>query len=270
VAGASVPFTSGVPNATGVRVGLLSASGATRWTTATVTSTGPTLTIGFATPVVGSGLVVAGGGAAGATDATTVTTASGARYVMDGFLQSALRDASFRFTGYRQGIPVFRTARTARPVSLVARGATAGAVAPGARSLGTAHRVGLTSWGRETDTVTAHRPVTLVRSEAYSAGWRADVRDTATGRHATVAVVRVGLVQGIRLAPGTYTVTWSYQPTSVTVGLLGSAAGALVVVGAGTSWFWRRRSQRRRPSSPVRVTATPRAPTASSGAATRA
>jgi hypothetical protein len=237
----TVVYPSDAPTPSVERVGLLSETGGTDWTRATVTSGADELNIHFAEPVVGSGLVLAGPGSARATDATTVTTAAGGHYVMNGFLQSALRDASFHFRGYRNGIAVFRTTVTGPPVFLLPPETAGTETSSLPASAGTARRVATTSWGRETDTVTVHRPATLVRSEAFSVGWQARVLDTTTGRAVTLPVIRIGLVQGVRLSPGHYTVTWAYRPTSVTVGFFCTLAGTLVVVAAGVLWLWRRR-----------------------------
>jgi hypothetical protein len=132
------------------------------------------------------------------------------------------------------------------------------------KAIATAHRVTATPWGEETDAVTTRRASTLVRSEAYDTGWQAQVRDTVTGRTRTLPVIRLGLIQGVRLPAGSYTVTWTYRPTSVTAGLLGTGAGAVAVIAAGASWCWRRR--RDRLSAPARRRAT----CANSRGATRA
>jgi hypothetical protein len=267
VAGASVSFPSTTPAPGTLRIGVLTARGSTAWTRATVTATGNGLHVALATPAVGFGLVLAGPGADRATDATSVITVARSRYVMDGQLQTALRDASFRFTGYRQGLAVFGTAVRRGPVSLVADGSPSGAVTVGSPVLGTATRVGTTPWGEETDAVTARGPVTLVRSVAFAAGWRAVVRDKASGRTRQAPVIRVGQVAGVRLSAGSYTVTWTYGPGSVTAGLLATGAGTMVVAGAGVSWLGRRR--RRRQGRPVSSTAMPYGSSASSGAGTQ-
>jgi hypothetical protein len=291
IASASVSYTGPAAVPAAVRVGLVSSTGATDWTTAPVKASAGRLTIAFASPVTGSGLVVAGRGTPHATDATTVTTASGATYIMDGLLQSALRDASFHLAGYGDGIAVFRTTARSAPISLDATGADtgttgAGSVGAGSVGVGVVRRVDLTSWGRETDAVTVRRPADLVRSEAFSVGWQARVHNTVTRRSVTLPVTRLGLVQDVHLDPGSYTVTWAYRPASVTAGLLCTLAGSLVVAGAAASWLWYRlrRRHRRQPRGGVdaegldadgaddrnvRPTATPRAPAASSEAAIR-
>ncbi len=230
---------------TGVRVGVLSSTGVTEWTTATVTSAAGRLELSFAPAQSGSGLVLFGGASASATDATTVTSADGARYVMDGELQSALRDASFRFTGYRQSVAMFRTTVTRTPV-WIQPAATTTPGTPSPAVVGAARRVSTTPWGDETDAVATRQPVTLVRSEAFASGWHARVRDTTTGRTRSVPVVRIGLIEGVRVPAGASTVTWTYWPAPVPDGLLGSLAGAIVVVSAALSWFGARRRRRRR------------------------
>lgn len=173
ITGASVTFGGAPPAPGAVRVGLVTDSGGTHFTPATVTSSAGHLEIRFPAPVAGSGLVLAGPGTGSATDTSSVTTVAGRRYQMDGLLQSALRDASFRFTGYRDGIAVFRSSVRSGPISLDATGADSVTTGTGPPGVGTARRVDITSWGRETDAVTVRRPALLVRSEAFSVGWQA-------------------------------------------------------------------------------------------------
>jgi hypothetical protein len=262
----AVALPAATPVPADVHVGVVLHSGGTESVPATVTSSTGGLTVTLEVPVAGAGLVLSGPGVDKATDATTVTTKADEHFAMDGVMQAPLRDASFRLTGYRSGIAVFRTSVTDGPVSLVTGTTRPGETKTGSSALGTARRLDITSWGAETDRVIARQPATLVRSQAFSTGWRATVQDMTTKRTTDSPVVRVGLVQGIRLPAGTYTVTWTYLPTSVTAGLLGTLAGALVVAAAGLSWLWRRRRPRR--ASEVSSTATPRAVPASSAVAT--
>ena len=246
VRSASLAFapTAGAPSPAGLRVGVLSDTGATRWTTATITpAADDDLDISFSTPVLGSGLVLCGPGSQATTDATTVTTASGFHWSMDGNLQSALRDASFHFAGYRSGVALFRTSVT-RPTVWIQSRRSSTPTPPATQELGAVRRVSTTMWGDETDAVTARRPATLVRSEAYATGWTAAARDTTTGRTRPLDVVRIGLIEGVRIPAGSYTVTWTYQPASAGDGLIGSLAGAVVVLAAAASWGWGRRRRR--------------------------
>jgi hypothetical protein len=275
VAAASIVFPSTAPDPALLRVGLVTRSGATAWTPATVTRSGPNLDVVLDRAMVGSGFVVSGPGSSDATDATTVTTTVGRHFEMDGAMQSALRDASFCFVGYRQELAVFRTTATRRLVWIEGPRATSPVAAPVPTALGSARRVTSTTWGDETDAVTTRRATTLVRSEAYDAGWRVSVRNTNSGRTRSLHVIRLGLVEGVRLPAGSYAVTWTYRPDSVTAGLYGSLAGAVVVITAGSSWWWARRRRRTRvpvpaSTSSVRTTATPPAVCASSREGTRA
>ena len=240
-----------------LRVAVLSSSGRRRYVAARLAADGGDLTVRLATAVVGSGFVLSGPEADAATDATTVSTTDGRHWRLDGAIQAALRQARFSLAGYRDGVAVFHTRYRAAPLSLH-RLRTAGGTAPGL-----ARRLSTTAWGSETDTVRLGAPARLVRSVAYQPGWHAQVRDVATGTNRTVPVARDGLVQSITLAAGAYTVSWSYDPSTVTVGGLLSLGGLVVVAGAGVSWWFGRR--RRLVSAP-----TPRAVSANSAPATAA
>jgi hypothetical protein len=244
---ASVAFASDAPAPDTLRIGVLLGSGKTKWVgTVAVSSAGDRLDIDFPVAVAGSGLVVAGAGGGPPPPATTVTSVAGVRFVLDGGMQSALRQAAFRFTGYREGVAVFRTSVVRPPVWIEGPGATSSTAAPLGPDVGTARRQGNTAWGAETDVVTARRPVTLVRSEAFADGWQASARDAGTGRTQALEVIRLGLVEAVRLPAGRSTVTWTYRPRSAAAGAVGSLAGGLVVVAAGGSWLWRRRTTRAR------------------------
>ena len=111
--------------------------------------------------------------------------------------------------------------------------------------------------------------VTLVRSEAFASGWQAAVRDVTTGRTRTLRVVRVGLVEGVHLGAGTYTVVWTYRPVSVTAGLLCTLVAVALLAVAGVTWLGSRRRLRPTPSSSVNPPATRRGSPARSRATTR-
>jgi hypothetical protein len=93
----------------------------------------------------------------------------------------------------------------------------------------------------------------LVRSEAWSTGWRATIRSARTGSLSPVLTARatpvlhVGPVQGVTLpGPGTYVVTFTYAAAAAMVGLVVSAVtAAVVVIGAlVAAWGWVRRRRR--------------------------
>jgi hypothetical protein len=82
----------------------------------------------------------------------------------------------------------------------------------------------------EVDVVRTDEPGLLVRSVAYSEGWRAEVRTGA--RTHTAPVLRRGLVQAIAVPAGNSTVTWRYEAPGFAAGLVlttVSGLGALLV-----------------------------------------
>ena len=90
-------------------------------------------------------------------------------------------------------------------------------------------RVTISAGDDETDTIRSPTRARLVRSVAYSEGWSARVR-TSSGASTTVPARRFGLVQAVEVPAGTSTVTWSYHPPGLNVGLwltLLAAAGLL-------------------------------------------
>ena len=88
-------------------------------------------------------------------------------------------------------------------------------------------------------------PTLLVRSESNLPGWRATATPTAGGASRPLPIRAVGLIQGVRLPAGSWTVTFTYRAPGVDLGLAGSAVGigaVLVVVGVRAA---RRRRVRR-------------------------
>jgi hypothetical protein len=79
-------------------------------------------------------------------------------------------------------------------------------------------RVTISAGDDETDTMQSPTRALLVRSVAYSAGWSAHVQ-TRSGASTTVPARRFGLVQAVAVPAGTSTVTWSYHPPGLHVGL---------------------------------------------------
>lgn len=105
----------------------------------------------------------------------------------------------------------------------------------------------------------------LIVSENWLPGWRAAVRRAGEPAATPVAVVRADLtLLGVPVPPGESTVELIYRPASVTIGLLISAASALLLA---LLWPWnrlglRRRAgackaapERRRPNDRVRLSA---------------
>jgi hypothetical protein len=83
----------------------------------------------------------------------------------------------------------------------------------------------------ETDVVRSSTPVLLVRSVAYGDGWKAELR--SDGHVRTVDAHRRGLVQAVAVPAGTTTVTWSYRPPGLEVGIVLTVLALIVLVGLG-------------------------------------
>lgn len=114
--------------------------------------------------------------------------------------------------------------------------------APGA----TVRQVSVTQWGTETDVVDTPSVATVVRSEAYLSGWRVTAQPGGGGPTRTLAVFSVGLVQGVRVPSGRWTLTFTYWPSGLTAGGIASAlAVAAVLAVTGLRLVWRRRVGKR-------------------------
>ena len=218
-----------------LRVGVIGPSGATTFPHERVVRRAHSWSVDFAAPVRGIGLVVTGP-ADEVGDDSTVTARGGTTYSLDGELQDGLDQAGWKLAGFWQGYDRF--VRTSiRPPVWIAGPAGSGSVT----------QVATTDWGSETDAVSARRAVTVVRSEAYLAGWRA-VATPAHGPARDLAVVRDGLIQAVRVPAGTWTLTFSYRPKGLTEG---GAASAIGVAGFVVLAVVSLRRRRRRGSGPA-------------------
>jgi len=221
--GATVPPT----------VGVLHASGTTSWPAERVSRSRTGWVVRFAAPRSAVGIVVRGPARAIA-DTSTVTTTAGTRDALNGPFQDALGQTSWRPAGFWNGYARFRTDDVAAPIAV--------RDAPGA----TVRRVSVTQWGTETDVVDTPSAATVVRSEAYLSGWRVKAQPVGGGPTRTLAVFSVGLVQGVRVPPGRWTLTFTYWPSGLTSGGIASALGvAAVLAVAGVRLLWRRRAGKR-------------------------
>jgi hypothetical protein len=126
----------------------------------------------------------------------------------------------------------FKTARIGPRVSV--RGA------PGA----TVRRLTETKWGTETDLVSTPAPATVVRSEAYLAGWHVVAQPVGGGPSRTLPVVAAGLLQSVRVPAGRWRITFDYWPSGLTTGGIASALGVLAALAVGGGTLRRRRRSR--------------------------
>jgi hypothetical protein len=223
-----------------LRLGVLGPGGGTTWPRESVRRTASGWSVAFAAPPTAAGLVVAGP-ARSVGDTSVVTATGGQRWALDGVLQDALANPSWRYAGTWKRFARFATTSVLPPVWIAAP-------ASGAR----VRQISSTDDGRAVARVTATRAVTVVRSEAYMAGWHVVARPAGGGPARTLPVVPDGVVQSVRVPPGRWTLTFGYWPEGLDVGLAGSALGlaALVVAGAWGYGRRRRRLSTRAPSTP--------------------
>ncbi len=214
-------------------VGVVSSSGATSFPAERVTGAGRDRLVTFATPERVAGIAVRGD-ARSVSDASSVTTTAGVRYVLDGPFQQAVGQSRWHLTELWHRYGRFRTNDMAPPVQVVG--------APGA----TTHRVSSTQWGTETDVVDTPRPATVIRSEAYLAGWRVRATPLAGGPTRTLAVSPHGLVQSVRVPAGRWRLVFSYWPSGLE---LGGVASALAVLAFGVFGLVAISRRRRRAAS---------------------
>jgi hypothetical protein len=206
----------------GSRVGVLRAGGAVVFPALTLRAAGDHATVAFRSPVDAMGLVVRGNPRA-VSDTSVVTTAGGPRYALDGGIQDALGQPGWVFTGTWAGNARFQRASVRPPVWL--ESGPAGA---------TATQVAIADNGTEVDRVTTSAPALLVRSESNLPGWQATATPTAGGASRPLPIRAVGLIQGVRLPSGSWTVTFTYRAPGLDPGLVGSVVGigaVLMVVG---------------------------------------
>jgi hypothetical protein len=146
----------------------------------------------------------------------------------------------WKFTGTIGSFGVFRNTQ-ARGWAWV-EGPTGGKPAPGSSVPAS------DQGGSQQITVRVRSAALLVRSESYSAGWKATIRPLAptAGPVRTLPVVRVGITQGVELpAAGKYLVSFNYRPASAQRGLLISAGtGVGLVVWLAVELVLRRRRRR--------------------------
>lgn len=204
------------------RVGLVGAGGTTTWPRQTASPAGGRAwTVTLAAPARAVGLVTG----EPVSDRTVVTTAGGSRRVLDGPLSAGLSGPGWHYVGAWRGYARYQQARVRPPVWV--------------DGAGTASQVSSTGWG--TAVVRASGPATVVRSEAYLAGWSVRATPAGGGPARTLPVVRHGLVQAVRVPAGRWTLDFTYHPPGLDVGLALTGAGLAAMAALGGSWWWRQR-----------------------------
>jgi len=174
-------------------------------------------------------IVVRGPGGRAWSEASTLTTLGGGRDELDGPFQQAFGQPSWHQRGFWEDYARFETDRLGPTVAVVG--------VPGAR----ATRLALGPEGEETDAVVTPRPALVVRSEAYLAGWEVRATPIGGGRTVRLPVVRVGLIQGVRVPAGRWRLTFTYWPSGLTLGGVASAVGVAALLGVVAWRLVRRR-----------------------------
>ena len=231
----TVPVVDG--SASGLRLGLVTTTGGVRWlapsATASATDGGGhrTLTASLARPTPAAGVIVESTGRGRSTvGVPTVRTVEAGQVALDGRMQFGVTSPHWVFTGTLGPFGVFHNSR-ARGWSQVR---APGGGSPPAGSTSTARPMG--EDGRQQITVHTTGPAVLVRSESWSAGWRATVQPLGSngpvpGPSLLAPVVADGVLQAVALPqPGDYLVTFTYSATPAVVGLLVSGAAAVALL----------------------------------------
>ena len=243
---ATLAVTEGTAPAGTPRVGVVTPDGTTRWPAESVRPTPTGWAVDFRRPQTAAGIVVEGP-AREIADTSTLQGARGGRWVLDGLVQDALDTSTWRFAGTLDGgLGIFRRTRPVRPPVWLA------APAPGS----SVRQVAAPDWGGAVVHVVATRPVTVVWSEAYLAGWHATLTPVSGGharaRGAQRAGVRSvpltvrphGLIQSVRVPAGRWVLTFHFRPKLLTLGIAGSCAavaGFLALLAMAVVNFRRRR-----------------------------
>ena len=183
----------------------------------------------FDHPTSAVGMVVTGP-AQMVSNKSEITVTGGQQYRLDGPLQSALGQTGWRYTGLWKGFARFEARTVAPPVWIQGGSGTA-----------TVQQVSTPESGTEVDRVDASQSVLVVRSEAASPGWSVTAVPVGGGKARVLPVETVGLVQGVRVPAGRWTLTFDYWPPRFTAGLILSGLGVGALLVALVVWMVGRR-----------------------------
>ncbi|HEV3186489.1 MAG TPA: hypothetical protein VGZ04_00415 [Acidimicrobiales bacterium] len=161
-----------------------------------------------------------------------VTTTGGSSYRLDSNFQLALSSSAWRLSSTDNGFSVFKATSLLPPVWLTSPGN------------GHVSDIRTASWGDTWVNVSVTKSSLLERSEAYLPGWRATAVNTSSGRVINLSVYRVGLIEGVRVPEGSWTIHYHYHAPYIEVSAAVSAASFLLLVGAMGGLGLRRRRRR--------------------------
>ena len=234
--------------AAGIRIGLVTPGGPTRWFPARAASAS-VLTIDLPHPVTGVAVIGRAGGEPSRLGAPSVTEPGGNVFVADGQLQDALTAPQWGLAGYDGSFAVFtdRLARAMFSLEALPGRSTAGA------SLWRVNGGGSSGSAAEPAAVAVRSPhgVRVVRSVAAIPGWSATWHPRA-GPPTKLDVGRSGLVQVVDVPAGQGILTWSYVSPGFRAGLVLSVGAAVLLLLLLVAARWSRLRIRR----PERVPAT--------------
>jgi len=188
-------------------------------------------TFGFPGAPRAAGFVVRSSEGVNVGDAV-VTTASGPSYRLDSNFELAISSPSWRLTSTQGTFSVFKARSILPPAWLTSL------------ANGRVTKIRSASWGDTWVSVTLQRSSVLERSEAYLPGWRATAVNTTTGRVVNLSVYRVGLIEGVRVPQGTWTIHYHYHAPYIEVSVAASAASLVLLLGVVTALGVTRRRRR--------------------------
>jgi hypothetical protein len=201
------------PTARAPRVGVVTPNGRVRWPRETVRQTSTGWSVAFDKNETAVGIEVEGLSRA-VTDSSTLQSAGGERWAMNGPFQDALDLSGWRFVRTFAGtFGVFR--RTVPPPPPVW-------LASGDRGPSSSVRqLSAPDWGGATDSVDATRSVTVIWSESYLPGWHATVtpatHSTGTAGSRELPVHPHGLIQEVHVPAGRWILRFQYRPRYLTL-----------------------------------------------------
>jgi hypothetical protein len=178
----------------------------------------------FPTHPSASAVVVTG--AHGFRLASTIVTMPGGRQIWaNSEMQYGLNSDGWHFRGVVGELSLFRTTRIAPTVWLSPRAMHATATVAASSSSGTL-----------TVDVATLTPTMLIRSEAWLPGWVARVAPLGGQRPLPSPVVPVGLIQGVHLPAGLWSVEFSYHAPHLRAGIISTTASSFVLL-VGVGWL---------------------------------
>lgn len=213
------------------RIGLVEASGRTRWLDRVhaARAGGPrggpdTLSwaAGVAGPLRGVGLRVLAGAEPLRLGPPQLRTAAGSVLVMDGQLAAAAVPPRWRYAGHDGGFAVFRD-RFAQPVLHLKAAPGRPLRAASVRALGGPRSAPAAA------RVSSASGAVVVRAVTDLPGWTASFQPTGSPQPVPLRLRRDGLVQAVTVPPGTGVLRWRYDPPGFVPGAALSLAGLAVL-----------------------------------------